>query len=246
MAIRDKIFLVGAAGAIGRRLVPLLLADGYPVSGTTRSPEKARTLEKLGARAVVVDVYDREGLTRALGDAHPSVVMHQLTDLPKESSGPLSAEVLEANARLRDEGTRNLVDAAIAGGARRFIAQSIAWVYAPGPQPHAEDDPLDRGAAGPTVAGVLALERMVLGSPPLEGVVLRYGRLYGPGTWNAAPNGPVPVHVDAAAHAALLAIDAPAGVYNIAEEKGPVSSAKARRLLRWNADFRLPGLMNTR
>lgn len=242
MAIRDKIFLAGAAGAIGRRLLPLLAAAGHEVFGTTRSPEKARELEKLGATPVLVDVFDRSSLAQALRGANPGVVIHQLTDLPKESSGPLSAEVLKANARLRDEGTRNLVDAAIAGGARRFIAQSIAWVYAPGPQPHTEDDPLDRGTAGPTVAGVLALERMVLGSPPLEGVVLRYGRLYGPGTWNAAPNGPVPVHVDAAAHAALLAIDAPAGIFNIAEEKGAVSSAKARRLLGWNAAFRLPNV----
>jgi nucleoside-diphosphate-sugar epimerase len=240
MAIRDKVFLAGAAGAIGRRLVPLLLDAGYAVSGTTRSSGKARELEKLGATPVVVDVFDRLGLAQALREVNPGVVMHQLTDLPKALSGPLSAEVLKANARVREEGTRNLVDAAISGGARRFIAQSIAWVYASGPQPHAEDDPLDRDAGGPTVAGVLALERMTLGSPPLEGVVLRYGQLYGPGTWNTAQNGPVPVHVDAAAHAALLAIDAPVGVFNIAEEKGLVSSAKARRLLGWNPAFRLP------
>jgi nucleoside-diphosphate-sugar epimerase len=238
--LRERVFLAGAAGAIGRRLVPLLAAAGHPVFGTTRSSEKARELERLGATPVVVDVFDRAGLMQALRGANPGVVIHQLTDLPKASSGPLSAEVLEANARVRDEGTRNLVDAAIAGGAGRFIAQSIAWVYAPGPRPHAEDDPLDRGAAGPTVAGVLALERMTLGSPPLEGVVLRYGRLYGPGTWNAAPDGPAPVHVDAAAHAALLALDAPAGVFNIAEEKGMVSCEKARRLLGWSAAFRLP------
>jgi nucleoside-diphosphate-sugar epimerase len=91
-----------------------------------------------------------------------------------------------------------------------------------------------------SLAGVLALERLTLESPPLEGVVLRYGQLYGPGTWNTAQGGRVPVHVDAAAHAALLALVSPhAGVFNIAEEKGLVSCEKARRLLGWSADFRL-------
>jgi nucleoside-diphosphate-sugar epimerase len=145
---------------------------------------------------------------------------------------------------VREEGTRNLVEAAIAAGARRIIAQSVAWIYAPGPQPHTEDHPLDRdarGGAAITVAGVLALERLALGSPPLEGVVLRYGQLYGPGTWNTAQSGPAPLHVDAAAHAALLAIATQhAGVFNIAEEKGLVSSGRARRLLGWDPGFRLP------
>jgi nucleoside-diphosphate-sugar epimerase len=124
----------------------------------------------------------------------------------------------------------------------RLVAQSIAWVYAPGREPHSEEDPLDRDAKGPaaiSVSGVMALERLTLSSPPLEGVVLRYGQLYGPGTWNAAANGRAPVHVDAAAHAALLAVDAPhTGVFNIAEEKGLVSAGRARRLLGWSAEFR--------
>lgn len=224
--------------------MPLLLDAGVAVFGTTRSSEKARELEKLGATPVVVDVFDRARLFEAMREARPGVVMHQLTDLPKTLAGRPSEDVLKANARVREEGTRNLVDAAIASGARRFVAQSIAWVYAPGPQPHDEDAPLDREARGPnaiTVAGVAALERMTLGSPPLEGVVLRYGQLYGPGTWNTAQNGPVPVHVDAAAHAALLAIATPhTGVFNIAEEKGLVSCERARRLLGWDPAFRLP------
>ncbi|HMH17732.1 MAG TPA: NAD(P)-dependent oxidoreductase [Burkholderiales bacterium] len=239
----SRIFLAGASGAIGRRLVPLLVSAGHPVFGTTRSVWKARELEKLGATPVVVDVFDRWELARAMREARPGVVIHQLTDLPKTLAGPPSEEVLKANARVRQEGTRNLVDAAAVSGAHRFIAQSIAWVYASGPQPHTEDDPLDRDAKGPAaigVAGVIALEEMTLNSPPLEGVVLRYGQLYGPGTWNAAEKGPVPVHVDAAAHAAFLAVDGPhGGVFNIAEEKGLVSSERARRLLGWNPAFRL-------
>ena len=239
----DKVFLAGAAGAVGRRLVPLLREAGYAVWGTTRSPEKAEALRAAGVVPVVVDVFDRAVLSRAMREARPGVVIHQLTDLPKTLAGRPSGEVLKANARVREEGTRNLVDAAIAAGAQRFVAQSIAWLYAPGPQPYSEDAPLDRDATGPnaiTVAGVAALERMTLGSPPLEGVVLRYGQLYGPGTWNTSQNGPAPVHVDAAAHAALLAIATPhAGIFNIAEEKGLVSCERARRLLGWNPAFRL-------
>jgi len=242
--MRGRIFLAGAAGAVGRRLVPLLLGAGYAVWGTTRSKDKGEALRAAGASPVVVDAFDRAGLSKALREAQPEVVIHQLTDLPKTLAGPLSEEVLKANARLREEGTRNLVEAALAAGVRRFIAQSLAWLYAPGGEPHAEDDPLDHDAKGPariSVAGIVALERPTLGSPLLEGVVLRYGQLYGPGTWNGAANGPVPVHVDAAAHAALLAAGSPhAGIFNIAEEKGLVSSERARRLLGWSPDFRLP------
>jgi nucleoside-diphosphate-sugar epimerase len=240
----DRVFLAGAAGAVGRRLVPLLLDAGHSVWGTTRSHGKTGGLRASGVTPVVVDVFDRERLMQAMRDARPGVVMHQLTDLPKTLAGRPPEEVLKSNARVRDEGARNLVDAAIASGARRFIAQSIAWVYAPGRQPYSENDPLDRDASGPaaiTVAGIVALERLTLDSPPLEGVVLRYGQLYGPGTWNAAQTGPAPVHVDAAAHAALLAIATPhTGVFNIAEEKGLVSTRRARRLLGWDDAFRLP------
>lgn len=238
-----RIFLAGAAGAVGRSLVPQLVRAGHEVWGTTRSKGRAGALEAAGATPVVVDAFDRDALLVAMSVARPDAVIHQLTDLGKVSAGPIPEELLKANARLRQEGTRNLVEAAIASGARRFIAQSIAWMYAAGPEPHPENDPLDLGAKGPaaiSLAGVLALERLALESPPLEGVVLRYGQLYGPGTWNTAQGGRVPVHVDAAAHAALLALaSAHAGVFNIAEEKGLVSCEKARRLLGWSADFRL-------
>lgn len=239
----ERVFLAGATGAIGRTLGPLLLHAGYAVWGTTRWTKKAEALRAAGITPVVVDVFDRAALSEAMREARPGVVIHQLTDLPKGPLRQLDEGILKANARVRQEGTRNLVDAAIAAGAHRFVAQSIAWVYARGKQPHTEDHPLDRDATGLTaitVAGVLALESMTLGSPPLEGVVLRYGQLYGPGTWNTAQSGPAPVHVDAAAHAALLAVDTPhAGIFNVAEEKGLVSSERARHLLGWNPAFRL-------
>jgi nucleoside-diphosphate-sugar epimerase len=237
------IFLAGASGAIGKRLVPQLVDAGYVVFGTTRSSERARAVGNLGATPIVVDVFDHSQLTKVLCELRPDVVMNQLTDLPKTLTGPLSEQVVQANSRLRDLGTRSLIDAALVAGVHRFIAQSLAWIYAPGPTPHGEDDPLENNATGTaaiTNAGVIAAERMTLNSPPLEGVVLRYGQFYGPDTWNTAQNGMVPVHVDAAAHAALLAIETPhIGIFNIAEEKGLISAEKARRELGWSPDFRM-------
>ncbi|HEY6456626.1 MAG TPA: NAD-dependent epimerase/dehydratase family protein [Steroidobacteraceae bacterium] len=237
------VFLAGASGAIGKRLVPQLIDAGYQVFGTTRAAQRAGELENLGATPIIVDVFDHSRLLQALREVRPSIVMNQLTDLPKTLAGPLSEKSLLANARLRDLGTRNLIDAARSAGAGRFIAQSLAWLYAPGPTPHREEDPLEASASGTaaiTNPSVIALEQMTLNSPPLVGVVLRYGQFYGPGTWNTAQDGNVPVHVDAAARAALLAIAAThTGIFNIAEEKGLVSTAKARRELEWSADFRM-------
>ncbi|RUW83444.1 NAD(P)-dependent oxidoreductase, partial [Mesorhizobium sp. M1E.F.Ca.ET.063.01.1.1] len=153
----------------------------------------------------------------------------------------LMGEAIIANARVRDEGTRNLVDAAQSAGARRLIAQSIAWVYASGPEPHAETDPLDSGAEGGrgiSVGGVIALERRVL-EAPMTGIVLRYGHLYGPGTGAETAADPA-VHVDAAAYAALLSIERGSqGAFNVAEPNGHITTDKAVHELGWRADFRL-------
>jgi nucleoside-diphosphate-sugar epimerase len=238
-----KIFLAGAGGAIGRRLTPLLRAAGHSVAGTTRSANKAETLRALGVEPVVVDVFDAGALVRAIKAAKPQLIMHQLTDLPFAPGTPRYEEGLERNARLRIEGTRNLLDAAKAAGVRRMITQSIAFVYAAGDGVHDETDPLDLSAAGArkrTVDGVVALERATLELP--EGVVLRYGYLYGPGTWFEDSKRSKPaLHVDAAAEAALLAVSKGRhGIYNIAEDDGAVSSEKAKRDLGFDAEFRLP------
>jgi nucleoside-diphosphate-sugar epimerase len=123
------------------------------------------------------------------------------------------------------------------------IAQSIAWLYAAGPQPHSEDDPLDLhadGARGITTNGVIALERLVLSSAPISGIVLRYGHLYGPDTGFESPGEPPTVHVDAAASAALLAIGrGHAGIYNVADRSGYLKTDKARGELGWVSGFRL-------
>jgi nucleoside-diphosphate-sugar epimerase len=239
-----KIFLAGATGAIGRRLTPLLLAGGHAVTGTTRSADKAKDLQDQGIEAVVVDVFDAQALHDAVLRARPEIVIHQLTDLPQVFDPARLAEVLHRNTRLREEGTPNLVAAAKAAGSRRFIAQSIAFAYAPGPEPHAESDPIASAEgdapSATTARGVRALEGAVLSSPGIEGIVLRYGRLYGPGTWNT-PDARAPLHVDAAAHAAFLAVTRGApGVYNIAEDDGAVTVEKARRELSFNPAFRLP------
>jgi nucleoside-diphosphate-sugar epimerase len=127
-------------------------------------------------------------------------------------------------------------------GTTRLIAQSIAWIYAPGPLPRREEDPLDRAEDGPqavTARGIIALEEAVLHAAPVEGVVLRYGRFYGGGADASAPAGVPGVHVDAAAHAAVLAIERGApGVYNVAEPSPALTIDKARRELGWDPSFR--------
>jgi nucleoside-diphosphate-sugar epimerase len=224
-------------------MLPLLREAGYEVTGTTRVASKAEELRAAGITPVVVDVYDRAALEAAMLAARPDVVVHQLTDLPYGLKAELMAEGLIRNARVRIEGTRNLVDAALSAGVRRLVAQSIAFVYAPGREPHDESDPLNSPAEEPwrtTMEGVVTLERLATTTSGLDGVVLRYGMFCGPGTgFETAPAKPR-VHVDAAAQAAMLAIvrGAP-GIYNVAEDDGGVSIAKARRELGWDPSFRL-------
>ncbi len=231
-----RIFLAGASGAVGQRLIPQLLKAGHQVTGTTRLAAKAEQLRMLGVEPLVVDVFDADALSRAAASARPDIVIHQLTDLPAGLDPSRMGEAIVRNARIRDEGTRILVS--------RMVAQSIAWAYAAGPEPHTEADPLDSGADGDrgiSMAGVIALEKWVLASPPLVGAVLRYGQLYGPGTGRDAPAGSAPLHVDAAAYAALLAVDsALSGAVNVAEANTYVSTQKAVGELGWHADYRLP------
>jgi len=233
----SRVLVAGAAGVVGRRLVPLLLERGYEVHGTTRSPARADELRLLGAHPVILDAFDRNAVMDAVGAVRPRAVIHQLTDLSGGFAPERVAETLARNSRLRTEGTRNLVDAARAADVSRLVAQSLAWVYAPGPEPHAENDPLDRRAESKlavTVQGVVALESAVLDAAPVEGVVLRYGWFYGPGA-NNQPAGAPPLHVDAAAHAAVLAVERGApGVYNIAEPHPFIDITKARRELGWD------------
>lgn len=237
------LLLAGASGVIGRRLCRLLVADGWQVFGTTRSPAKAARLRALGVEAVVVDVFDASALHRQLARIRPVCVVHQLTDLSPGLDPAHMPAALERNARLRDTGTRHLVDAAVAAGVTRMVAQSLAFCYAPGASPLDEHAPLNTaapGLAGITARGVARLEQHILDAP-LTGVLLRYGRLYGPDTGFDAPSDAgTPLHVDDAADAARRAITrGPGGIYNIAEEDGTVSIQRARQALGWAPGFRL-------
>lgn len=192
-----RIFVAGASGVIGRRLIPILVEEGHEVAGTTRSPEKASLLAELGAKAVVIDVYDAAGLKEAVVDFAPEVVLHELTDLPDDASQLPGS--MDANARIRTEGTRNLIEAARAADARRFLAQSLAWELPP-------------GAGADAVAD---LERQVA---EVDGTVLRYGQFYGPDTYHpdTIPDEPR-VHIDAAARLTAAAIDSPPGIVTITD-----------------------------
>ena len=195
-----RIFLAGATGVIGIRLVRLLVTAGHAVAGMTRSPEKAPALQELGAEPVVCDVYDVEALRRAVDAFAPVLVMHQLTDLPdqREEIPTFAAR----NNRIRTEGTRNLLAAAASAEATRFLAQSIAW------RPPGRGDVVDEH------------ERLVLDA---GGVVIRYGQLYGPGTFyeDEVPS-PPRVHVDDAARATHDLLDAPPGVVTVADDQPPL------------------------
>lgn len=189
-----RVFLAGASGVIGRRLVPLLVADGHEVAGMTRSEGKAAMLRELGAEPLALDVYDAEGLRDAVVAFAPELVMHQLTDLPDEVER--IAEMGDANSRIRTEGTANLLAAARAAAAPRFLAQSIAWKLPENRQPSIDEH-----------------EAMVLDA---GGVVLRYGQFWGPGTYHEEnPGDECRIQIDAAAARTVELLDAPSGVYTI-------------------------------
>jgi 2-alkyl-3-oxoalkanoate reductase len=238
-----KVFVAGATGVIGRRLVPMLVERGHEVTGMTRSPEKADQLRAAGATPAIRDVFDADGLRAEIGAAAPEVVVHQLTDLPPDVDPRKAAEQLEGNDRIRVEGTRNLVDAALAVGVRRMVAQSIAFVYEMGGAGlKTEDDRLFDEAPFPwsrAVRAVHALEDAVTKTEGLDGIVLRYGFFYGPGS-SYAPGGhwasevgrrrfPIVgkgsgvfsfIHVDDAASAAVVAVEGgPPGIYNVVDDE---------------------------
>src|ERR1700754_507303 len=239
-----RIFVAGASGAVGRRLIPLLAGRGHEVTGTTRSPERTHAIRALGAEPVVVDALDGDAVMAAVTEAKPQVVVHELTAI----SGPLNLRKFDAyfaaTNRLRTEGTDHLLTAAHAAGVRRFIAQSYTgWPNerTGGPVKNEQDpiDPHPTPASQQTIAALRYLETAVTSASPIQGIVLRYGGFYGPGT-DLGPGGQMletvrkrqlPVlgggtgifsflHIEDAAQATVLAIeDGAPGIYNIVDDE---------------------------
>ena len=179
-----RVFLAGATGVIGRRLLGLLISEGHEVTGMTRSAQRAESLRARGAQPVVADALDAGAVRAAVMQARPEAVIHQLTSLPARIEPRKMRRDFELNDRLRSEGTRILVDAAQAAGAERILAQSIAFAYAPGPPGtvHSEGDPLHLDAPEPFRRSALALRDLEQTAGQAGGIVLRYGYFYGSGS----------------------------------------------------------------
>jgi nucleoside-diphosphate-sugar epimerase len=238
-----RVFVAGASGAIGRPLVPRLVTGGHEVTGTTRSQARAEAIRAAGATPVVVDALDADALRSAVEQAAPDVIVHQLTALP-DRFNPRKSNIYDPTNRVRREGTRNLLAAAEAAGARRFVCQSIAFAYKPGPKPEVKDEgaPLSLRAPPPFGEGVRVIdemERLVVEAEALDGLVLRYGWFYGPGTYYGEGGSmetdvrkrrfPVVgsgagmfsfIHVDDAADATVAAVERGApGIYNVVDDE---------------------------
>jgi nucleoside-diphosphate-sugar epimerase len=248
-----KVFLAGGSGAIGKRLVPMLVANGHAVVATTTTERKLSALREAGAEGVVLDVLDRNAVMAAVGRAEPDVVIHQATALSSLGAMRNLDKEFALTNRLRTEGTDNLLEAARAAGARRFVAQSFTgWPNERrGKMVKTEDDPLDSDPyphSEQTLTAIHHVESVVTRAKDIDGLVLRYGGLYGPGTSLAKDDGqhteairkrrfPIVgdgtgvwslVHIDDAAAATLIAAErGKPGIYNIVDD----DPAPARELL---------------
>jgi 2-alkyl-3-oxoalkanoate reductase len=235
-----RVMVSGASGAIGRFLIPQLVEAGHEVVGLTRRRDKADALGARGARGVVVDALDREAVRQVVLDAAPEAVIDQLTSLPRDYD-LRDPHLYDANDEIRSKGTPALHDAAREAGARRFVMQSVAFLYAPeGDWVKSEDAPMWMDAPMPFARSVRVLadnEQRITGDPDVEGVVLRYGFFYGPGTYYA-PDGSIAaqvrkrqfpivgkgqgmmsyVHLRDAAAATVAALDRGRGIYNVVDD----------------------------
>ena len=230
-----KVFLAGASGAIGRPLVRQLIERSHEVVGMTRS--NAGAIEAMGAQAVVADAFDADAVRSAVAAAQPDVVVNELTDLAKPLNPRKYDDWLAGTNRLRREGTKNLADAAAAVGAQKFISQSVAFAYRPESGVRTEDSAIMGSAAGEMGEAMEELERITLAAP--DGIVLRYGFFYGPGTSYDRGGQQVEmirkrrlpivgrgtacfpfIHVEDAATATVAAIERGApGVYNVVDDE---------------------------
>lgn len=240
-----RILVAGATGAVGQRLLPMLIDDGHEVVALTRTPAKADGLRALGALPVVADALDREAVLGAVLGAEPEVIVHQMTALTGATNVKHFDRVFETTNRLRTEGTRHLLEAARAAGTRRVIAQSYTgWPFAPtGDAIKDEDAPLDPSPPREQRASLAAIQECEALTREADGVVLRYGGFYGPGT-SVSRDGDItklvrkrgfPIigdgagiwsftHIDDAAGGVVAALNGPAGTYAIVDdEPAPVA-----------------------
>jgi nucleoside-diphosphate-sugar epimerase len=236
-----KVLVAGASGAIGQFLVPQLVAAGHEVVGTTRRRDKADALTALGARGVVVDALDREAVRRVVVDESPEAIVDELTSLPKDFN-LRDPHLYDANDEIRSKGTPALHDAAREAGVRRYVMQSIAFLYAPeGDWVKREDAAMWFDAPGAYSRSIRVLhdnEQRITGDADIAGVALRYGWFYGPGTYHA-PDGSIAaqvrkrqlpivgrgdgmssfIHVHDAAAATVAALDRGSGIYNVVDDE---------------------------
>ena len=245
-----KVFVAGATGAVGKRLVPLLVASGYEVTAMTRSSEKADSLRAVGAEPVVADGLDRVALIGAVTRAEPEVVIHQMSGLTGAKSFKRFDDEFALTNRLRTEGTEYLLEAARSAGARRLIAQSYGnWNYErTGNRLKTEEDALDPNPPAKqrkSLDAIRYIERVVLEADGLEGIALRYANFYGPGTGFSLDGDVVQlvrkrrlpivgegtgvwsfIHVDDVATATTAAIaHGQPGIYNVVDdEPAPVAT----------------------
>jgi nucleoside-diphosphate-sugar epimerase len=235
-----KVFVAGATGAIGRPLISALTTQGHEVIGMTSRREGLEQIRSIGAEGVVADALDAEGLRAILTKLRPHAVIDELTSLPKDYTPAEMRAAAERDRRVRLEGGRNLRNAAIAAGARRFVVQASGFFYGPGTGLASETERLALDAS-PAVAAAastyLEVEAMVLGPRELQGVALRYGFFYGPGTYHAddgsiskqvrAQQYPIIgsgagvfsfVHVQDAAVATVASLESDPGIYNVVDD----------------------------
>jgi nucleoside-diphosphate-sugar epimerase len=236
-----RVFVAGATGAIGRPLISALVASRWEVIGITSTERGVQTLRDKSAEAFLADALDRNAIEAVIRKVRPEAVIDELTSLPKKYTPEEMRAAAERDRKLRLVGGRNVQDAAIAAGARRYIVQSTGFFYAPGTGLATETEPL-ASEASPGIAGSVRtytqIEDRVLKAPDLEGIALRYGFFYGPGTYHDPATGSVSqqvreqqypvigsgqgvfsfVHVEDAAVATVAALEADPGVYNVVDD----------------------------
>ncbi|MFZ0705320.1 MAG: NAD(P)-dependent oxidoreductase [Candidatus Korobacteraceae bacterium] len=235
-----KVFVAGATGAIGRPLIKSLTLAGHTAFGMVRAQSSSSSVSEMGAEPVIADALDAASVSGAVAKVRPDVIINELTSLPKHYTPTDMEAAAEGDARVRSEGNRNLIAAALQTGVRRFLVQSTGFWYAPGEGLAEESEGFAFSASPGVAAGAqryAELEAVTLGRPELQSVALRYGFFYGPGTWFTSDGDvgeqvrqqQVPavgdgqgvwswVHIDDAADATVRALDCAPGAYNIVDE----------------------------